>query len=519
MNLTVEPVTGPPSHLNAPVGAAKTTVTIAGHTFTLLVQPYQVAVPAGVSPGEKFTVQLPDGREPEVECPPGVGPGGYVMVPAELGSGGQAKVFLGESNTGKRVAVKVFFAKAVNAAPRELQFLQALQTHDNVVKCLGDAQIAGPLPPALSLSGIVSPSGIVMDHAEGGDFMGYLLDTLDIHENPMHPAAARSYFLQMLDGLKHVHGRGVVVCDLKPDNMLLLDESCRQLLLADFGHAAQRDHLPVEPSGTLAFEAPEVKLRGVTRDTADKIDVWSLGVCLCILVMGINPFQGARSVVLNELKEAQANQRNGVRAACRPCRAGEGRPLWDEEARFDALPADLAALLDGMLQYDAARRLTLDEVAARSGPWTAAPAVAEATAVALMAEVVPAASRSRTQLQPPSPDRTRSYHERADPQTAPAAGPTASYRSMAAAQDDEAPMPRSLGASYRGLSASDEAEAPVPHGLGGLGAADAEPPRYNACGALGASYRSAMDMAPPPAAPLGPMPKLKRMNARSRPVA
>ena len=54
----------------------------------------------------------------------------------------------------------------------------------------------------------------------------------------------------------------------------------------------------------------------------------------------------------------------------------------------------------------------------------ATPAVAEATAEALMAEatVVPAASRSRTQLQPPSPDRTRSYHgERADPQTAPAA--------------------------------------------------------------------------------------------------
>ena len=78
-------------------------------------------------------------------------------------------------------------------------------------------------------------------------------------------------------------------------------------------------------------------------------------------------------------------------------------------------------------------------------------------------------------------------------------------------------VPRSLGASYRGLSASDEAEAPVPRALGALGAADAEP-RYNACGALGASYRSAADMAPaapPPAAPpVLTMPMLKRENAR-----
>ena len=33
--------------------------------------------------------------------------------------------------------MKVFFAHTANAALHELQFLQALQAHENVVKCLG----------------------------------------------------------------------------------------------------------------------------------------------------------------------------------------------------------------------------------------------------------------------------------------------------------------------------------------------------------------------------------------------
>ena len=94
---------------------------------------------------------------------------------------------------------------------------------------------------------------------------------------------------------------------------------------------------------------------------------------------------------------------------------------------------------------------------------------------------------SRTQLQP-SPDRQRSHHDRDAPQAA--------YRSMAAA--------------------SDEAEAPIPRHLGALGPADAETPRYNACGALGASYRGMADMEPepPPAAPaVLAAPKRQRENA------
>ena len=94
-------------------------------------------------------------------------------------------------------------------------------------------------------------------------------------------------------------------------------------------------------------------------------------------------------------------------------------------------------------------------------PVVADMAVAEATAAVLL-------EASSTQLQPMSTAMS-THTSRPSRKLAPAAGPTASYRSMAAAQDDEAPMPRSLGASYRGLSAADEAEARSRARLGVLG--------------------------------------------------
>ena len=77
--------------------------------------------------------------------------------------------------------------------------------------------------------------------------------------------------------------------------------------------------MPSEPKGTESYEAPEVQLRAVTPDNADKIDVWALGICLHLLVLGFNPFQDQnyRAHVLHQLKQAQSNQQSGVRAACK----------------------------------------------------------------------------------------------------------------------------------------------------------------------------------------------------------
>mmetsp|Transcript_22901 Transcript_22901/g.66166 ORF Transcript_22901/g.66166 Transcript_22901/m.66166 type:complete len:421 (+) Transcript_22901:2-1264(+) len=95
---------------------------------------------------------------------------------------------------------------------------------------------------------------------------------------------------QMLSGLSHVHQRGVIHRDVKPQNYLLVNQNPDSpLKLADFGFACQarpgqRLHRMI---GTPSYIAPEV-LRG---DYDLNADTWSLGVTLYRLCTHRLPFK------------------------------------------------------------------------------------------------------------------------------------------------------------------------------------------------------------------------------------
>jgi hypothetical protein len=96
---------------------------------------------------------------------------------------------------------------------------------------------------------------------------------------------------QLCRGLAHAHRQGVIHRDVKPSNVIVLDDGTVKVV--DFG-VARFDGGTVltrsgEVMGTPAYMAPEQ----FTDDALDhRVDVWAVGVILYELVAGRRPFEG-----------------------------------------------------------------------------------------------------------------------------------------------------------------------------------------------------------------------------------
>lgn len=85
--------------------------------------------------------------------------------------------------------------------------------------------------------------------------------------------------------------------DLKPDNLVMVSHSCdSDVKIIDFGLSAVSLQECQGKVGTAYYMAPEI-LKGENYD--EKIDIWSIGVVLYLLLFGVLPFGGRTREELN----------------------------------------------------------------------------------------------------------------------------------------------------------------------------------------------------------------------------
>jgi len=132
---------------------------------------------------------------------------------------------------------------------------------------------------------------IVMDLVRGGE----LFDMIE-RQGELDEALARKYFQQLIDGIYYCHRRGVCHRDLKPEN-LLVDEK-GSLKITDFGVSSMRggaggggSDLLYTACGTPYYCAPEIISGAEEGYSGVKIDAWSCGIILYLLLTGTLPFQ------------------------------------------------------------------------------------------------------------------------------------------------------------------------------------------------------------------------------------
>ncbi|KAL8484297.1 hypothetical protein ACS0TY_026831 [Phlomoides rotata] len=124
---------------------------------------------------------------------------------------------------------------------------------------------------------------LITDLCDGGD----LFDRITSGTRFSEPDVA-AVLKQLMVAIAFCHRLGVAHRDIKPDNILF--DSRGKLKLADFGSAEMFEISEMnDVVGTPYYVAPEV-LMG--RNYNEKVDVWSAGVILYIMLAGVPPFYG-----------------------------------------------------------------------------------------------------------------------------------------------------------------------------------------------------------------------------------
>lgn len=111
---------------------------------------------------------------------------------------------------------------------------------------------------------------------------------------------ARQMGLEILDGLRYLHGRGMMHRDLKPENILLTEQ--KRVKLGDMGLAKPMEQVTGTMCGTLVYMAPEV-LRQQPYNTS--ADMYSTGVIFWEMWTGrqaYHNFQALDMLAVNIMK-------------------------------------------------------------------------------------------------------------------------------------------------------------------------------------------------------------------------
>jgi serine/threonine protein kinase len=121
--------------------------------------------------------------------------------------------------------------------------------------------------------------------------------------------------LQLLTGLRALHGRGLAHVDLKPENIVLRDG---RPVLVDFGSARRlgTPQPPGSPVGTPGYAAPEMER---CEPIGAGMDVYALGIVLREALTGDRPVEGVAPApvhdVIDRLCDVDLERRPGLAEA------------------------------------------------------------------------------------------------------------------------------------------------------------------------------------------------------------
>ncbi len=261
---------------------------------------------------------------------------GRFRIGERLGKGGMGEVYRAEDTKLKRFVALKRLAPSLRAdSLYRRRFLEEAERASR----FSDAHVAA-VHDVLEEQGEIF---LILEYVEGQNLRQLLREPLSLDE--FFTIAA-----QCAEALVSAHGRGIVHCDIKPENIMLT--TAGQVKILDFGVAK---HLPrsdqsstVDRSGTFAgtpaYMSPEVLLEKVPDGRAD---IFSLGVVFYEVLTGQHPFLAGSFVATTDRirTETPASMRIFNRSVPPELEALVNKAMAKDAARRYATAQDLSEAL------------------------------------------------------------------------------------------------------------------------------------------------------------------------------
>ena len=200
-----------------------------------------------------------------------------------IGEGGMANVYLAlDTILNRKVAVKVLRGDLAT----DEKFVRKFQREASAASNLDHPNIVG-------IYDVGEDNGnyyIVMEYVEG-----QTLKSLIKRRGSLTLPEVIDIMTQLTSGIAHAHQNGIIHRDIKPQNVLILDDGL--IKIADFGiaHALNSEELTQTNSvmGSVHYLPPE---QANGEQSTFKSDIYSLGILMFELLTGHVPFKGENAV-------------------------------------------------------------------------------------------------------------------------------------------------------------------------------------------------------------------------------
>ncbi len=209
---------------------------------------------------------------------------GRYTIRERLGVGGMGEVYRADDSVLKRsVALKRITPKASGDPVYRIRLLREAERASSI----SNQHIAAVYDVLEDDSDLY----LVMEYVEGETLRHRL-------KQPLDPSLFFHFARQCAEALAAAHARGILHCDLKPENIMITPAN--EVKILDFGLAKTLPHSELGPdsdattskstniSGTPSYMSPEILME---QAPDQRSDIFSLGVVFYEALTGVNPFR------------------------------------------------------------------------------------------------------------------------------------------------------------------------------------------------------------------------------------